>query len=446
MTAPALARPPNRFMKDRYCGTLAYKSTFVANTNNMQRPPSGKNAPSSSSSSQSDKYTSDRSRLALIAALILVSVNLRPLITALGPVLDSVSASLNLSGTAIGTLITLPVLCFGAFAPFVPRLLKFSSPENIILYSLGVLVVGLGLRSLFGTPGLFLGTLIGAAGISIIMVLLPGIIKQRFPSRAGTMMALYSTALCVGAAISAGVAVPLENLLGGWRLALAAWLLPVLVTMVVWKRHIPGKQATTTYKPGPLPKLYRNKLAWQVTLLMGLQSSIAYCVFGWVPVILIDRGLPPLTAGFVLSIALGIQLISSPAAPWLGTRGKDQRFTLLWMLSLTAIGLTGLFYAPISWVWMSALTLGLGLGGVFSLALSLLVLRAPNAPVAAALSGMAQGIGYTIAAVAPLVMGLLHEYTGGWNAVAALFGLLVIGAGYFGMGAGRACYIQVDEK
>src|SRR3546814_3048932 len=90
------------------------------------------------------------------------------------------------------------------------------------------------------------------------------------------MMALYSTALCVGAAISAGVAVPLENLLGGWRLALAAWLLPVLVTMVVWKRHIPGKQATTTYKPGPLPKLYRNKLAWQVTLLMGLQSSIAY--------------------------------------------------------------------------------------------------------------------------------------------------------------------------
>src|SRR5690606_14337916 len=104
----------------------------------MQQPSPEGNATSPGRSTQSPKHISDRSRLALIAALALVSVNLRPLITALGPVLDSVSASLNLSGTAIGMLITLPVLCFGAFAPFVPRLLRFSSPERLILYALGV--------------------------------------------------------------------------------------------------------------------------------------------------------------------------------------------------------------------------------------------------------------------------------------------------------------------
>ncbi|HUH87674.1 MAG TPA: CynX/NimT family MFS transporter [Pusillimonas sp.] len=382
--------------------------------------------------------------MALIAALILVSINLRPMLTGLGPVLDSIRESLQLSGAAIGMLITLPVLCFGAFAPFVPRLLRFASPERLILWSLGVLVVGISVRSLFGTPGLFIGTLIGGASISVVMVLLPSIIKQRFPTQAGSMMGLYSTALCVGAAISAAAAVPLENLLGGWRWSLAFWLVPVLAIVPIWMRHIPRKQAATTYKRMPLPKLRGNKLAWQITLMMGLQSAIAYCVFGWLPVILIDRGLPSLTAGFVLSVALAVQLISSPAAPWLSTRGKDQRLTLMSMLSLTFVGLSMIFYAPLSWVWVSSVVMGLGMGGTFSIALALLVLRAPNALVATALSGMAQGVGYTIAGIAPLLMGLLHELTGEWNAVAALFALLVFGSAYFGLQAGRARFIQID--
>src|SRR5690606_22430962 len=133
----------------------------------------------------------------------------------------------SLSGAVIGMLITLPVLCFGAFAPFVPRLLRFTSPERLVLIALGVLILGIGLRSLFGTTGLFLGTFVGGASISVIMVILPSIIKQQFPVQAGMMMGLYSTALCVGAAIAAGAAVPLESVLGGWRWSLAFWLFPV---------------------------------------------------------------------------------------------------------------------------------------------------------------------------------------------------------------------------
>lgn len=395
---------------------------------------------------QSLKTESDRSRLALIAALVLVSVNLRPMLTGLGPVLDSIRDSLALSGATIGMLITLPVLCFGAFAPFVPRLLRFTSPERLILVALGVLVLGIGLRSLFGATGLFLGTFVGGASISVIMVILPSIIKQRFPSQAGMMMGVYSTALCIGAAIAAGAAVPLENVLGGWRWSLAFWLFPVAAAMLVWLRHIPPAHRHAADRRTPLPRLRGNKLAWQVTLLMGLQSSITYCVFGWLAVILIDRGLPPLTAGFVLSLTLAVQLISSPVAPWLATRGRDQRFTTLCLLGFTFTGLMMTFYAPISWVWAAGAIMGLGLGGVFSIALALLVLRSPNAQVAAALSGMAQGVGYTIAAIAPLVMGLLHEFTGSWNAVAALFVLLVLSSGYFALGAGQARLIQIDEK
>lgn len=395
-------------------------------------------------SGQSEKMASDQSRLALIAALALISINLRPMLIGLGPILDSIRDSLALSAAAIGMLITLPVLCFGVFAPFVPRLLRFTSPERLIMLALGVLVFGIGLRSLFGVSGLFLGTLIGGASISVIMVMLPSIIKQYFPSQGGLMMAVYSTALCIGATIAAGAAVPLEQLLGGWRWSAAFWLFPVLATMLVWTKHVPKKHAAALPQRARLPRLRRNRLAWQVTLLMALQSSVAYCVFGWLPVILIDRGLPALTAGFVLSVAMAVQLISSPLAPWLATRGKDQRRTLLSMLSFTFLGLTGTFYAPISWIWVSGLTLGIGLGGVFSISLSLLVLRSPNANVAAALSGMAQGVGYTIAAMAPLLMGLLHELTGGWDAVAGLFLFLILGSGYFALHAGKARLIQVD--
>lgn len=386
-----------------------------------------------------------RSNWTLILALVLISINLRPLLTGLGPVVDSIRASLQLSGTAIGLLITLPVLCFGAFAPFAPRLLRFASAERIILIAMIVLIAGIALRSLFGVTGLVAGTLLGGASISVIMVLVPAIIKKRFPAQAGNMMGLYSTALCIGAAVSAGFTVPLENLFGDWRWALAFWLIPVVVTIPFWLPHIPrnGRSAEEQQQK-KLPRLFKNKLAWQVTLLMGLQSSIAYCVFGWLPVILIDRGLTALTAGFVLSLSVVMQLVTSPTAPWLATRGKDQRLVLMCMLALTAFGLMALLYAPLSWVWVATVVLGLGMGGTFSIALALLVLRAPNAQIAASLSGMVQGVGYTIAALAPLLTGLLYELTNNWNAVGVLFTLLLLGSAYFGYFAAQARLVQAE--
>src|SRR5690606_12690298 len=128
-------------------------------------------------------------------------------------------------------------------------------------------------------------------------------------------------------------------------------------------------------------QLYKNKLAWQVTLFMGLQSSIAYCVFGWLPLILIDRGLSALTAGFVLSVTMAVQLITSLTGAWAATRGKDQRAVLAVMLIATFLGLAGVLYGSLDLLWVYTSVMGLGLGGVFSIALALLVLRAPNAQI-----------------------------------------------------------------
>jgi CP family cyanate transporter-like MFS transporter len=172
---------------------------------------------------------------------------------------------------------------------------------------------------------------------------------------------------------------------------------------------------------------------------------VAYGVFGWLPFILIDRGLSQVTAGLVLSASLGIQVVTSMLAPWMATRGRDQRSTIALMLAMTLSGLMGLIYAPLTQVWIWSIVLGLGLGGVFSIALALLVLRSPNHQVAVALSGMAQGVGYAVAAVGPFTLGLLHELTGDWNGVALLFVVFISGGFFFGMGAGRAVYIKVDK-
>ncbi|MCI2808255.1 CynX/NimT family MFS transporter [Eoetvoesiella caeni] len=388
-----------------------------------------------------------RPKLMLILALFFVAANLRPVLISLGPVLDSVQASLDLSGSGSGLLITLPILCFAGFAPFVPRLLRYWPAERLILWALLVLAAGIAVRSLFGITGLFAGTFISGASISVIMVLLPSIIKDHFPSKAGVMMSLYSTALCLGAAIAAGATVPLQNIPGSsWRWAMAFWLVPALLSALVWRPHIPPRQPQQERRYSRTPRLRSSLLAWQVTLFMGLQSAVAYCVFGWLPFILIDRGLNQVTAGLVLSISLGIQLISSMLAPWMATRGRDQRSTIVLMLTMSLSGMMGLIYAPLAQVWVWSIVLGLGLGGVFSIALALLVLRSPNPQVAAALSGMAQGVGYAIAAVGPFALGLLHELTGDWNGVALLFAAFIIGGGIFGMGAGRAGYIKADAK
>jgi CP family cyanate transporter-like MFS transporter len=179
---------------------------------------------------------------------------------------------------------------------------------------------------------------------------------------------------------------------------------------------------------------------------MGLQSSLSYIVFGWLPSILIARGLSPTQAGLVLSGSIMVQLISALTAPWLATRGKDQRLAILVVMLLTLGGLFGCLYAPLDGLWGWAVLLGLGQGGTFSLALTLIVLRSRDAHVAANLSGMAQGFGYTLASLGPFAVGIVHDVTGSWNTVGWIFAVVGLGAIIFGLGAGRALHVQVNSE
>ncbi|ART64791.1 CynX/NimT family MFS transporter [Kushneria marisflavi] len=383
-------------------------------------------------------YTNKGSRAALaLIGLLLVAINLRPALTSVSPVLKNIAAGLSLSPAAQGVLTTLPVVCLGLAAPLAPKMSRRIGPERTIFIILILLAVTLLVRPFSGMLGLFVFTALAGACIGLMNVLLPGIVKRDFPTRVSLMTGLYTVALNLGASLAAGATEPLRQAFGDqWQPSLAFWLVPAVIAALVWIPQLRVKH-TVRVRPRQEHSLYRNTLAWQVTLFMGLQSSLAYTVFGWLPTILQDRGVAPVTAGLALSVSILFQVITAIVAPLLGGRMKDQRAVLIVVMLLTLCGLAGCLYAPIQSVWLWVVILGLGQGGTFSMALTLLALRAPDADTASELSGMAQGFGYVLAAFGPLLVGLLHDWSGGWDVVGILLGLIGLAAMIVALGAGR---------
>ncbi len=382
----------------------------------------------------------------LLLGLVLVALKLRPALSSMAPLLGEVSRNLGLSAAQAGLLTTLPVLCLGLFAPLAPVLARRFGAERVVLGILLTLGGGIVLRSSFGEVGLFAGSILAGASIGVIGVLLPGIVKRDFAKHAGTMTGVYTMALCLGAAMAAGATVPLSQHFGqNWAMGLGFWVVPAVLAAMFWLPQV-GRRQGAHHAAYRVRGLLRDPLAWQVTLYMGLQSSLAYIVFGWLPSILIGRGLTPTQAGLVLSGSVIVQLASSLAAPWLATRGKDQRLAIVIVMLLALAGLFGCLYAPLDGLWGWAILLGLGQGGTFALALTLIVLRSRDAHVAANLSSMAQGFGYTLASMGPFAVGLVHDWTGGWTALGWIFGVIGLGAIIAGLGAGRALYVNVVSE
>jgi CP family cyanate transporter-like MFS transporter len=386
----------------------------------------------------------------LLLALFLVGINLRPALATVAPLLETIRAETGISLASAGVLSTLPVFCFGLFAPLAPRLARLLPPERVVFWCFVTLLGGITLRSLPGITPLFSGTVIIGAAISLIMTLLPGLIKRSFPGHAANITGFYTTTLTIGAALASGVAIPLKDMAGSWRMAQAVWALPAaLVVLAAIIAH------SCLTRNGGAPQealvqkargLLRNALAWQVALYSGLQSALAYCVFAWLPTMLVDRGVSPAFAGFLLSLSICSQLVTSLTGPWIATRGKDQRVAIIVLLGLTTFGFLGCLYGPLAALWLAAVLLGLGQGGTFSIANALIVLRSPDASVAASLSGMVQCVGYTIAAAAPLGAGLLHAASHGWNGVALAFILVALASATAAAGAGRHRQIALPEQ
>ena len=379
------------------------------------------------------------SRLLLGASLILVSFNLRPLFSSLAALMPEIRRATGASPALSSLLTTTPVLCLGLFAATAPRLARRFGAERVILGLLLLLALGTALRG-FGTiPALLLGSVIAGGAIAVINVLLPGLVKRDFPDHVAVMTGLYSMSLCAGAALAAGATVPTEAALGGsWAGALAIWGAPALLVALLWTPYaIPPTRGFRGAASAGGGSLLRDPLAWQVTFFMGLQSALAYCVFGWLAPLLRARGLDSAVAGYAVSFSVVMQMVACLVAPPLATRGRDQRTVSFGLLLSAILGFLGCLFAPLGTVWLWAALSGIGQGGLVAVALTVIVLRAPDTLVAARMSSMAQSVGYTMAAFGPLVMGLIFTSTGNPQATAGLVALLGLGCGVAIWGAGQ---------
>lgn len=385
--------------------------------------------------------TSLRYAILTLLSLMLVALNLRPALTSVSPVLRRLGEDLALTPVGQGALTTLPVLFLGLAAPLAPVIARRLGMERTVLIAVIFLAMNLMARPYMGVIGLFIGSALAGGCIGVMGVLLPGIVKRDFPNSVSLLTGMYTAVLCVGAAIAAGATEPLRLLFdNNWRLALSFWLLPAAVAAFVWWRQLDAKHFP---KPSTAAKksLYRDSLAWQVTLYMGLQSALAYTMFGWLPSILQDRGLDAVTAGLALSVSIMFQVITAIIAPWIASHMRDQRAMIFVVVTLTLFGLAGCIYAPLNLLWLSVIVLGLGQGGTFSMALTLLAVRTRDGDTAARLSGMAQGVGYTFAALGPLLTGFLHDIFHGWKVTGVFLGLIGMIAIVAGLGAGRKLYV-----
>ncbi|VWX61220.1 MFS transporter, CP family, cyanate transporter [Burkholderiales bacterium 8X] len=406
-----------------------------------------KKHPLATSDLASAESTTRSNGLLLGLSVILIAFNLRPVFSSLSVVLPEVVAATGMSPAAASALTTLPVICLGLFAIVAPWLGRRMGLEKTLLACMGLITVGTVLRGTGSVPTLFVATALAGIGIAISNVLMSGLVKRDFERRAALMMGGYTMAVCGGAAGAAGLTVPLQHAFGlDWTGALALWAVPALFATLLWapqalkRRHQARGESNHAVRG-----LWSDPLAWQVTLFMGLQSSLAYSVMSWLAPILRERGLPQATAGFVVSVSVMTQVVTCLIVPGLALRQRNQVALAVGSSVLTVVAMLACMFAPSAGIWTYAVVLGIAQGSTFALGLTLIVLRSPNADIASRLSGMAQGVGYLIAACGPLLVGLLRAWTGSFRASAWLFASIGVALVLAAMGAGRAKLVNATR-
>lgn len=368
--------------------------------------------------------------LLLVAGIALVAVNLRAPYTGVGPLLERIRAEFGLSAAAAGVLVSLPLLAFGVVSPLAAGFARRAGIERTLFGVLVVLTLGIALRFVPSTAALFAGTAILGAAIAVGNVMLPSLVKRDFPGRVTTMTSLYVTAMSFVGALAAGVAVPIANAApGDWRTALGCWGILTVVALVVWAPQLAYRATRPdAAAEAEVGSLLRSPIAWKVTAYMGLQSLAFYVLLSWMPTILQERGFSAADTGWLMFALQGLGVPAGFVVPlFLRFVGSPRLLAVIGTL-VCIVGYAGLTVAPrFAWLWI--IIIGPFSGAVFVLALSFISLRTAGARQAAALSGMAQSLGYLLAGAGPILFGFLHDLTGGWmTGLVFLLGMMVLQA------------------
>ncbi|HET8736524.1 MAG TPA: MFS transporter [Pricia sp.] len=376
----------------------------------------------------------------MIAGILCIAINLRPALAGVGPLISDIREATGLSNSMLGLLTTLPLMAFGAVSTLTPLFTRRFGIGGTLLGAMLLLAGGIGIRSLGGIFSLYFGTLLLGIAIALGNVLLPSLTKRNFSSNSGLITSMYSAVMAIGASLAAGISVPLAHGLGlGWRGSLGVWAIIALVAVFVWMPQLPRLKKSELKRSylKAMKALGKSRMAWQVAIFMGLQSLTFYVILAWLPEILQGRGFDANFSGWMLSLSQATGIFGSLAVPILAGRRRDQRSIVLFLVVIEVIGLLGLLFPEVGMVWLWVSLIGFVLGGTFGLALLFIVLRSHDSDSATELSGMAQSIGYVIAATGPIIFGSIFDVTGSWKySLILLLGIVLIKL-WMGLGAAK---------
>ncbi|HBV9290326.1 TPA: CynX/NimT family MFS transporter [Klebsiella aerogenes] len=378
-------------------------------------------------------------KLLLIVGILFIAATLRVTFTGIAPLLDAIRAEYQLTTAQTGLLTTLPLLAFGLVSPLAAGVARRFGIERSLLLAMVIICLGIGLRSLPSAAWLYIGTALIGCGIALGNVLLPGLIKRDFSSHVARMTGAYSITMGAAAAAGSAMVVPLALAGFGWRGALLLLMVFPLLALLLWLPQA-RRQATTPMTGSGAAHnrgIWRSALAWQVTLFLGINSLVYYVIVGWLPAILQSMGYSEAQAGSLHGLLQLATAAPGLAIPLVLHRLKDQRGIAVLVALMCVVSTLGLWLLPgQAVIW--TLIFGFGSGATMILGLTFIGLRASSAHQAAALSGMAQTIGYLLAACGPPLIGKIHDAYGDWHIPLIIVALIAVVMALFGALAGRA--------
>ncbi|WP_102693297.1 CynX/NimT family MFS transporter [Rummeliibacillus pycnus] len=399
------------------------------------------------STKESKKITWNRNSWILVLGIIFIAATLRSPLTSVGPIISYIKDGLDISNVLAGFITTIPLLAFAIVSPFAPKFSRIYGFEKTLLFAMVILTVGIFSRSLGNTFFLLLGTALIGIAIAFGNVLLPALIKLKFPLQVGLLTSIFTVAMNIMASIAAGISYPIANTSFGWKGALGCWIILAIIAIIIWLPQLRQKvEIKENHSHAKLSKpIWKYPLTWAITFAMGLQSLIFYTTAAWIPAMLESQGMSPSQSGWMFSIMQFSQLPMTFLIPILAGRRSNQRSLVAMFGIFYIVGFAGILmnWTALTIVWM--ILLGLAGGASFGLAMMFFSLRSRNALEAAELSGTAQSIGYLLAAAGPVLYGYIHDLWNSWHAANILYALTVIGLLIASWISAKDRYVTADK-
>ena len=371
-----------------------------------------------------------RPAILLMLAIVLVALNLRPSMAAVGPLLSAIRGDVALSFSLASLLTMLPVMAMGVAMFFGIAVSQRLGEQRTVILSL--LIIGAATASrlfLDSAAELIFSAVLAGVGIALIQALMPALIKSRFSDHVALCMGLYVTSIMGGAAIAASFAPLVMIRTGSWRIGLAVWAGLALVALIFWMAQ-PAQQPLSESRPASNERFFNNSRAWLLAIFFGLGTASYTCVLAWLAPYYMEKGWSEQDAGLLLGFLTAMEVLSGLATPAIANRSRDRRLVLVVLLALIMAGFCGLILSPqhFSLVWPCLL--GLGIGGLFPMSLIVSMDHLDTPRRAGSLTAFVQGIGYLIAGVSPLLAGLIRDQLGSfewaWWALTAVVALMIL--------------------